>query len=69
MQRQQSNLTDRQRAVLERLATGRPAAWLVVYPDGTTAVLQDDGGSCRHAAGAHAIRLPLVVPGEAIGPQ
>ena len=61
-------ITPRQRAVLDRLAAGHIPAWLVIYPDGMTATLQDQGGAEKHATGAHALKLPLVVPAEALLP-
>jgi hypothetical protein len=61
-------LTPQQRAVLDRLAAGHVPAWLIVYPDGMTATLQDQGGAIKHAAGSHGIRLPLTVPAEALKP-
>ena len=41
------------------LRPGVPVAWLVVYEDGTSAILRDDQRSSNHAAGAHGIRVPL----------
>lgn len=54
-------ITPAQRAVLDRLAAGHIPAWLIVYPDGMTAVLQDQGGAEKHAMASHGIKLPLVV--------
>lgn len=48
------------------LRAGDVKAYLVIYEDGTDAVIRDDGRSMKHATGAHAIRLPLVVPAEAL---
>lgn len=53
-------MTDLQAEALAALRPGVPVAWLVVYEDGTSAVLRDDSRSSNHAAGAHGIRVPLV---------
>ena len=52
-------ITPQQRAVLDRLAAGHVPAWLIVYPDGMTAVLQDQGGAERHSAASHGIKVAL----------
>ena len=52
-------MTPQQSAALAALRPGVPVAWLVVYEDGTSAVLRDDSRSSNHAAGAHGIRVPL----------
>lgn len=52
-------MTDPQADALAALRPDAPVAWLVVYEDGTSAVLRDDSRSSNHAAGAHGIRVPL----------
>ena len=53
-------MTDAQAKTLATMHTGKPAAWVVVYEDGTSSISRDDARSLQHAAGAHAIRVPLV---------
>ncbi len=53
-------MTDQQAAAIAALRPGQAVAWLVVYEDGTSAVMRDDTKSTQHAAGAHAVRVPLV---------
>lgn len=53
-------MTDAQAAALAALRPDKAEAWLVVYEDGTSAVLRDDGRSAVHAQGAHAVRVALV---------
>lgn len=60
-------MTDLQAAAIAALRPGVPVAWLVVYEDGTSAVLRDDSRSSNHAAGAHGIRVPLVPLAEKDG--
>lgn len=52
-------MTDQQAATLAALRPDTPAAWLIVYEDGTSTILRDDTRSTLHAAGAHAIRVAL----------
>lgn len=53
-------MTPQQAAELAKLRADTAVAWLVIYEDGTSAVLRDDSRSSLHAAGAHALRVPLV---------
>lgn len=55
---QRSNLDPRQAAVLASLCAGEPFAYLVVYEDGTSAAIRDDGRSMRHST-SHAIRVRM----------
>ena len=52
-------MTADQAAAMSALRADVPAAWLVVYEDGTSCVMRDDTRSSNHAAGAHAVRVPL----------
>lgn len=53
-------MTEQQAAALAALRPDVAVAWLVIYEDGTSAVLRDDSRSMQHSKGAHAIRVALV---------
>lgn len=52
-------MTPQQAAELAKLRADTAVAWLVIYEDGTSCVMRDDGRSAVHAGGAHAIRVGL----------
>lgn len=52
-------MTPQQAAELAKLRADTPAAWLVIYEDGTSCVMRDNTRSDNHAVGAHAIRVAL----------
>ena len=54
-------LTQQQEQALKRLRPGEPLAWLLIYPSGFTAVLNQDRAHAEiSAAKQHAVLVPLV---------
>ena len=57
-------LTDLQQQALNRIRPGEPMAWLLIYPSGFTAVLNQDRAHAEvMAAKQHAVLMPLVIDG------
>ena len=51
----------RQAEALAKIRAGDVKAYLVIYEDGTEAVIRDDGRSMKHATSAHGVRFALGV--------